>query len=68
MGKGRRFQKKCRTRHKKSGVERNRRIKVHGKKLIALGMTQEQVKHMTSKSLRETLNKMVKAKAKAKSK
>lgn len=55
MGKDRRFKKKGRTRLKKTGVERRRRIKVHQKRLIALGAKEADVRRMTSQGLRVKL-------------
>jgi hypothetical protein len=58
MGKGRRFNKKGRTRLKKTGVERRRRIKVHQKRLIALGTKEADVRRMTSQELRVKLKRL----------
>jgi hypothetical protein len=52
MGKDRKFKKKGRTRLKKTGVERRRRIKIHGKRLVALGIKEADVRRMTSQELR----------------
>jgi hypothetical protein len=58
MGKDRRFNKKGRTRPKKSGVERRRRIKVHRARLVAKGMKVEDVNRMTSQKLRDNLKRL----------
>ena len=55
MGKDRKFARKGRTRKKKTGTERRRRIKVHRARLVARGMKVEDVNHMTSQALRDNL-------------
>lgn len=66
MGKNRRFNTKARTRHKKTGVARRQRMKVHRKRLIALGVKEPDVRHMTSKAMRTTIMSLVKKAATAK--
>jgi len=58
MGKDRKFNKKGRTRLKKTGVERRSRIKVHQKRLVALGVKQEEIRKMTSQGLRVKLKRL----------
>ena len=58
MGKDRKYRVKARTRKKKTGVERRRRIKVHKKRLAALGLKEEVLRHMTSKQLRIRLRQL----------
>lgn len=55
MGTGRKFNKKPDTRPRKSGTERRRRDNVHKKRLIALGMPEEKVRHLTSTAIRDLL-------------
>lgn len=55
MGTGRKFNKKPDTRPRKSGGERERRDKTHQKRLVALGMPEEKIKHLTSKDIKTLL-------------
>jgi hypothetical protein len=58
MGKDRKYARKGRTRHKKTGTEGRRRIKVHRARLVARGMKVEDVNHMTSQALRDNLKRL----------
>ena len=51
------FRNKNIQRPKKSGLARRSREKVHRRRLMELGMTEEQVKHLDTKSLRTFLRK-----------
>lgn len=46
------------TRLRKSGADRIRRQKTHVKRLLALGITQDALKHMTSAQIRQELHKL----------
>ena len=62
MGKGRTLLKKPRTRLKKAvGATRRRRL-VHRRRLAALGMSEEKLKHLTPKAVRTMLQRPVKTK------
>jgi hypothetical protein len=43
---------------RKSGTERKRREKVHRRRLIALGVSEEKVRRMTTERLRQALQKL----------
>jgi hypothetical protein len=67
MGKARKYNKKPKTRPKKSTGDKRRREKVQSKRLIALGATEESVKRMNPKRVRDFLkrpNRVRKASAK----
>jgi len=49
------FRNKNIQRPKKSGISRRRRDKVHRRRLIALGMPEEEVMRLDTKTLREYL-------------
>lgn len=55
MGVGRTFNKQPKTRPKKSIGDTKRRVKVHRKRLVALGFTEEEVRTMTAKRVRQLL-------------
>lgn len=57
MGTGRKFNKKPVSRPKKNACERKRRDNVHKKRLVALGMSEEDVKHITSKGVTKLLKR-----------
>ena len=57
MGTGRKFQKKPMTRPIKTPIERKRREKVQRARLVKLGMTEEEVRHLTARDMRELLRK-----------
>lgn len=63
MGTGRKFNKKPATRPRKSGRARERRDETHKKRLIALGMSEEEVRVLTSKDIRTLLKTPVKTAA-----
>ncbi len=63
MGTGRKFNKKPDTRPRKSGGVRRRRDELHEKRLIALGMSEEKIKHLTSKEIRILLQRPLKTAA-----
>ena len=65
MGTGRKFHKKPATRPIKSGAARKRRNKVQKERLLALGMTAEEVRRLTSKDVRRLLRTPVKLAASA---
>ena len=43
---------------RKSGTERKRREKVHRRRLAALGIPEEKIRHMTTGQLRQVLHKL----------
>jgi hypothetical protein len=53
------FRNKNIQRPKKSGLARRSRERIHRRRLIELGMTEDQVKHLDTKSLRTLLKKPV---------
>ena len=55
MGSGRTYNKAPVTRPKKSGLERRRRNKVQARRLMALGMTEDQVRKLNAKQIRQML-------------
>jgi hypothetical protein len=63
MGTGRKLQKKPMTRPRKSPLERRRRDKNHRDRLVALGMSDEDVRRMTSKEIRQLLQRPERTKA-----
>lgn len=65
MGTGRTFNKKPKTRPKKKPRERRRREKGQRERLVALGVSEEKIKHMTTKAVRQTLQRPAKVVASA---
>ena len=63
MGSGRTYNKAPKTRPKKSAGARRRREKLHRLRLVALGMDAEEVRKLTSKKMRELLQRPAKLKA-----
>ncbi len=63
MGTGRKFNKQPVTRPKKSGLERRRREKTQRSRLVALGMDEEAVRKMDTKTIRALIQKPEKVKA-----
>ena len=63
MGRGRRFDKKHRVRPKKQASDKRRRQKVHRKRLAALGMSEDAVRKLNPKQVREKLKRPVRTKA-----
>lgn len=57
MGTGRKFAKKSMTRPKKGARERRRREKMQQRRLVAAGMSEEAVRHLTAKEMRELLKR-----------
>jgi len=57
MGTGRKFNKKPVTRPKKKPLERRRRDKIQKNRLIALGVSEENVRQMNTKEVRTLLKK-----------
>jgi len=64
MGTGRKFNKKPVTRPKKGTGERARRVRLHKTRVLALGHTEEAIRHMTPADLRAILRKPVAVKSK----
>lgn len=64
MGTGRKYNKKPHTRPRKSGGVRRRRDELHKKRLIALGMSEAKIKHLTSKAIRTLIKTPVQTAAK----
>ena len=60
MGTGRKFNKKPATRPKKSLLERARRERTQRKRLTALGMSEEVVKKLNTKQVRDFLRRPAK--------
>ena len=52
MGEGRKFERKTRTRPTKALRERARRVKIHKKRLVALGLPEDKVAKMDAKKIR----------------
>ena len=52
--------KNYRTRPKKSGSKKRQRVNTQKKRLIAAGMSEEQVKHLTDAQIRDKLKKIAK--------
>ena len=65
MGTGRKMRTKPVTRPKKSVRERKRREAVHKKRLMALGVPEERLRHMTSEAIRKALIRPAKTAAAA---
>ena len=63
MGTGRKFNKQPVTRPKKSPLERRRREASQRKRLVALGLEEEAVRKMDSKTIRTLIQKPEKVKA-----
>jgi hypothetical protein len=57
MGTGRTFNKQSRTRPKKKPRERRRREKNQRERLVALGVSEDAIKHMTSQDVRQALQR-----------
>lgn len=57
MGSGRTFNKKPISRPKKGASERARRIETHRKRLVALGISEEQLRTMNPDEMRELLRR-----------
>jgi len=57
MGRGRTLSKKPVTRPRKSAGERRRRDMVQKKRLVALGMAPEAVEKLTSRKVKDLLNR-----------
>ncbi len=60
MGTGRTFSKDPVTRPKKSTRERARRVRTHAKRLMEMGITEEQIKQMNPPDMRALLRKPTK--------
>ena len=63
MGTGRSDNKTPMTRPVKSGAVRARRLKVHKKRLLALGVPEEKMRRMTCKEIRQLLQRPLKTAA-----
>ena len=63
MGTGRKYNKKPHTRPRKSGGLRKRRDELHKKRLMELGMSEDKIKHLTSKAIKTLLKTPVKTAA-----
>ena len=63
MGTGRTLNKKPATRPVKTGAARNRRVKNQKTRLAALGMSEEALRHMTTKDIRQRLQRPLKTAA-----
>lgn len=63
MGTGRKFNKKPVTRPRKSGIERRRREANQEKLLVGLGLDEEVVRKMESKTVRSLVQKPAKVAA-----
>lgn len=57
MGTGRKFSKKPKTRPKKSPAERRRREETHRRRLVELGMSEDEVRHLTPVEMRDLLRR-----------
>ncbi len=57
MGTGRTYKRKPLTRPRKTGYELRRKQNVHKKRLIALGVSEEAIRTMTQKDIRELLKR-----------
>ena len=55
MGTGRTWNRKPMTRPRKSEAARNQRLKIHKKRLVALGVPEETLKHLTIPEVRNLL-------------
>lgn len=60
MGTGRKFSKNPVTRPKKKPRERRRREKLQRERLAELGVSEEKIRHMTTKDVRLSLRKPAK--------
>ncbi len=60
MGTGRKFSKNPVTRPKKKPRERRRREKLQRERLAELGVSEEKIKHMTTKDVRQSLRRPAK--------
>ena len=67
MGTNRTLNKQPKTRPKKSPIDRRRREANHKKRLMAFGYSEEALKQMTSKEIRQLLQHPNKLKAAAES-
>ena len=57
MGTGRTFSKDPVTRPKKSSRERARRVRIHAKRLMEMGISEEQIRKMNPPDMRDLLRK-----------
>lgn len=55
MGTGWKMQKKTMIRPRKSGAEKNRRMKVQRRRLVALGMSEAEVAKMNPRKVKDLL-------------
>ncbi len=65
MGTGRTLNKKPATRPVKSGAARRRRIDTQKKRLVALGVSEDKVAKLTTKDIRQKLQRPLKTAAAA---
>lgn len=60
MGTGRKFRKQTVTRPRKSGPAKNQRQRQHRERLVALGVSEEDVAKMDPKAVRDMLKRPAK--------